>query len=107
MSKAEFLSVIVTCIGVFFTVLTAIERDIIKKLTTKDATSARKAIELQKPSRISRWRLKRLKRSGAIKEAKTGKLYYNQTVYKSLLRKHVIIVISILVFVLFVTILFV
>ena len=103
MSKAEFLITVFTFIGAFVSLVVAIEQYIIKKLLKRGATSKQKAIELQKFIWISRWRLNRLKQLAAIIESNSGKFYYNESKYKTLLKKRVTAVIIIIVIVFIIT----
>ena len=104
MSKTEFLITVFTCVGGFASALAAIEQRIIEKLLRKGATSEQKAGELSKVVLISRWRLNRLKKLGAIIEVDSGKYYYYESRYKNLLKNRVIAVITITIIVLVVTI---
>jgi len=103
MGKAEFLIIVFTFIGAFVSGVAAIEQVIIKKLLKRGATSEQKAIELQKIRPISRWRLNRLRQLGVIMDSNSGKCYYNESKYKTLLRKRLIAVITIIVIVLIIT----
>jgi hypothetical protein len=106
MSKAEFLIIAGTVIGAFVTILSAIDKNIISIFLEKEATSADKAIAVQKNMLLARWRLKRLKQKAVIIENDSAKWYYNAAQYKMLLNKRVRIVISIMVIVLLLTVVF-
>jgi hypothetical protein len=106
MSKAEFLITVFTFLGAFVSGVAAIEQNIIKKLLKRGATSEQKAIELKKTKLISRWRLNRLKQLGAILESSSGKCYYNEIKYKTLLKRRIIAVITIVVIVFIITMIY-
>jgi hypothetical protein len=86
-----------TLIGAFFSIMAAIEQNMIKKLLKNNALSAQKAIKLQKLIPVFRWRLNGLKHSDVIIEDDTGKCYFNESQYKTVLKKRVISVITIIV----------
>ena len=97
MSKAEFLMTVITLIGAFVSGVVAIEQYVINKLLKRGATSEQKALELQINRSIFRCRLNRLTKLGAIIECNSGKFYYNESKYKTLLKKRVTVVITIIV----------
>jgi hypothetical protein len=97
MSTAEILTTLCALIGAFASVLAALEQNLIKKLKDNDATSPGSAVELQKLLPLSRWRLSRLKQAGAIKEVKSGRLYFNESAFKPLLKKRVLIFIILII----------
>jgi len=106
MSKAEFLIIVCTFIGAFVTIVAAIEKNIIRKLIKKDATSSHQVNAISNDIFISRWRFNRLKKLAVIIESSPDKYYYNESKYKILLKKRIITVITIIVIVLITAIMY-
>jgi hypothetical protein len=97
MSTADIFISIATLIGAFASGLAALEQKLIKKLTNRKATTANKAVKLENLHPPYLWCLNRLKYLGAIKEVKSGELYFIESNFKLIIKKRVIGVIILMI----------
>jgi len=98
---AEILGIIATS---FSTIITFIDRKLVKKFKKCEAFSRSDAIVLKQQSIIKRWRLKKMIKSGLLVQISTDQYYYNinialQNKKKRRKRAAILIPIFILVFI--------
>lgn len=96
MKTAEILTILYTLIGAFVAGFAAVEQKLIKKIN-KEAASAESNFKIHKLLPLSRWCFNHLKLAGAINEDKSGRLYFNESAYKALIKKRVLPVIIFIV----------
>ncbi len=87
MSDAEFLQVIAALVSVFFSVVTAIDAVIVRKLRSLSATNAENATSLPYRRPLFRWRLARFVKSGAIVSTGAGLHYLDHEVHRALQKR--------------------
>ena len=97
MSDTGILQLIATLLGALATVVMSLEQRFVRDLRRREATSAESAVTIGEPGLITRWRMRRLARAGALRETGSGAVYLDEAAYRALRRRRVLTVIPLVV----------
>lgn len=84
MRTVEVLQIVGALVGAFASVAMGFEQKLLKNLRTQDAASPKSAVALPGLNAISRWRLSRLLKHGAVREVSDGLFYFDEGSYRRL-----------------------
>lgn len=94
MSKVELIQIVAILLGVFWSIVNAIETRLIKRFVRRGANSSESAIELPNQKFVVRRQLARFQRAGVIVVTDQGKYYIDQDLYKKFRKKRCVIFVS-------------
>jgi hypothetical protein len=97
MRLVELLALLGALVGAFFTIITALEQSLIKRIKSISAHSDNESKELSKLRPITKWRLSQLQKSKVIVKADNGEYNFDEKAYKNLNKKRVIAVVIFLI----------
>ncbi|MEJ2615428.1 MAG: hypothetical protein P8Z35_10745 [Ignavibacteriaceae bacterium] len=97
MRLVELIALPGALIGAFFTLITALEQRLIKRIKSISAHSENESKELSKLRPITKWRLSQLQKSKVIVKADNGEYNFDEKAYKNLNKKRVIAVVIFLI----------
>jgi hypothetical protein len=86
MRLVEILQAAAPFCALFAALITASERRLVRRLRRDGAVDGASAIALPALRPLTRWRLARLRRGGAVRAADAGSFYLDETAYRSLRR---------------------
>ena len=95
MTMPEVLQLLAAVLGALASVATAVEARLVKRFVRADATSSESAIDLNRLSRMGRWRLACLKRAGVVVATEQDRYFLRPEKHQAYRRKRRVTALSV------------
>ena len=87
MRSVEVFQILGASVGAVGAVAVSLEQRLVRKLKAHHATTVGTAVALTPMNRLSRWRLSRLLKHGAVHQTTAERYYFDQPAYRALRRR--------------------
>jgi len=84
MSSAEYLQILGSLAAAFGSIVAAIERRFVKRLTKASADSRENAMDIHRMHRLTRWRAQRLVAAGVVHQTEKHRWFIDTPAYRAL-----------------------